>query len=304
MGLPEGVERHGLDRNQVEFGASQITDDGLPGEVGPQALGLAVVHDQRGVEQAARGAEVQDVGAEPPVVGHRRVAQRTVRDGDGDPADDIVDQLVPDHDPQRVGPGLAARLQRQHRLGAGQPVHLGGGLEPGVVDGGDAVGRGAARADLRRVHQRLGEVGVPRVVERAGNVLGQRVGHGRRGSALVLRFGGGRDLGRLPRLGRFRRGGQRVGWARPHCGRAVAARGRQPADSGDSDRSQRGPGAQAASPGPRQCDHARPVQPVRSPPQPVAVRRGPAPEPSRAPQWSGPRGLGSSRRGGLRWGRR
>ncbi len=68
---------------------------------------------------------------------------------------------MPDQDAQRIGPRVAVDLQRDHRLQRPEFVGDGGNrLEPGIVDGGDAVLRRAARHDLGEIDGVAREVGV------------------------------------------------------------------------------------------------------------------------------------------------
>ena len=85
-------------------------------ELLPPRLGLPVVHDEIGVAQLAGRAEVERAPLDPAVERDRRVAERAEGDGDGEPAEFVVDDLVPDQDLQRVGARLAADRQLDHRL--------------------------------------------------------------------------------------------------------------------------------------------------------------------------------------------
>jgi hypothetical protein len=131
--------RHRGHRVDLQLGAGEVPDHGLAGEVAPQRLGLAVVHDQRRVVEHPRRAELEHPVAEPAVVGDRRVAQRAVRDRRRDACEGVVDDLVPDQHLHRIRPGLAGDREGENRLVVGQEPHLVGAQELGLVDRRDPV---------------------------------------------------------------------------------------------------------------------------------------------------------------------
>ena len=174
VGAPKIGPRHGRHRVRHERFAGQMANHGSGIEVRPEALGLAVVHDHRRVEQTSRRTEVENAVAESTVVRERRVAKWAIRDRDGDIADGVVDELVPSHDLERIGPSLATDLEGENRFGLSQPIDRACVLEPRGVDRRDPIGRGAARANLVQVDERFRKRGVRPVVERARHVLSRR----------------------------------------------------------------------------------------------------------------------------------
>ena len=159
MLVEERLEGHGGHRDQLELGSGERARDGLTGVVGPQALGLAVVHDECRVVEPARSAEVEDAIAELAVVPDSRVAQRAVGDGDRLATDGVVDDLVPQQHLHRVGAGITVERERDHGFLGLQEADVGGPLELRCVDGGDAVGWRPAGEDIEGRHQRFGQQG-------------------------------------------------------------------------------------------------------------------------------------------------
>ena len=114
------------------------------------------------------------------------VAQRAVRHRDRHAADDVVDDLVPDQDAQRIGAGDAVDDQADHRLGAGEPILAGDSQEFGGVDRPDAVLGDTAGEHVREVDREPGEIGVRPVRLKLEDVDG---GEGRSGERKRRRSG-------------------------------------------------------------------------------------------------------------------
>jgi len=94
MGLPPGRPR-GLGRgHHLELGATQRSLNGSARQVTPEAVGFAVVHDQRVAHQLAGNAEGQVSPVHRSGIHDARVAERSPGDGERPAADDIVDDLV------------------------------------------------------------------------------------------------------------------------------------------------------------------------------------------------------------------
>lgn len=92
---------------------------------------------------AVRFAEVEEALADAPLERDRRMAQRTLRHGNGRAVDDVVDDLVPDEHTQRVGAGIVADPQGDDGLVLCQSLFLAQGDEPRRVDRGNAALGGA-----------------------------------------------------------------------------------------------------------------------------------------------------------------
>jgi hypothetical protein len=145
--------------------------------VAPQRLGLAVVHDQRRVEQHPRGPEAQHPVTETTVEGDGGVAQRAVGHAHGDITDGVVHDLVPGHDLQRVGTRITGDLEGEHGFAVLEEAHVVGAEEPGFVDRGDAVGGRPSGAQLADVDERRGQLCIGRVVQRGRGLLTRTARH-------------------------------------------------------------------------------------------------------------------------------
>jgi hypothetical protein len=116
-------------------------------DLGPQALALAVEHDEGGSVEQARHAEAARLAVDPPVEDQRRGAERAVRHGDRDAADDVVRHLVPLEHGEGIGAVLAAERDAHDGLLV-LPGRVGGRDVGGVVERGHAVTPRPALADL------------------------------------------------------------------------------------------------------------------------------------------------------------
>ncbi len=92
-----------------------LADDPLPGGLLPPGFRLAVVHDEVGMSEPAGRAEIQQFAVKPAIERKRRVAQRAERDSDGCPSHDVVHDLMPDEDLERIGLGHAPCRHDHHR---------------------------------------------------------------------------------------------------------------------------------------------------------------------------------------------
>jgi hypothetical protein len=152
----EGFDAH---RQKLELSSKQRADDAVAAELLPPALGLAVVHDEIRIAQLPGGAEAQNAAAQAPIEDDRGIAQGTPGDRDRPAADRVVDDLVPDHDAQRVGLGFAAGGDRDHRRTRGEVTGLRDRRKEQIIDGGYAVLGRAARDDLAQIDRTAQEVG-------------------------------------------------------------------------------------------------------------------------------------------------
>lgn len=87
--------------------AREQTDDRRTVKVRPERLGRPVVHHKGRSEQLAGRAECRDVAINRPLVGCSRVAQRAVGHRDWHTANSVIDDLVPNHRPDRICPRVA-----------------------------------------------------------------------------------------------------------------------------------------------------------------------------------------------------
>ena len=157
--MPPGDDGGG---DEVESLAGEFSDDGLAGELLPPGLGLPIPHDEVEVAQVACGAEVVDRAIEGPVEDDGGVAEGAVGDGDGDAGDDVVDDFVPNEEPEGVGASVVVDLEIEDGFGVHEPgFGRCGGLEVGHVEGRDFVAVGAAGGYLAVGDGMDGEVGEP-----------------------------------------------------------------------------------------------------------------------------------------------
>ena len=75
-----------------------FADNGLAGELLPPAHGLAIIHNEIGIAEKARGAEVQRFSGDAPVEDNGRIAERAIGDGDRPASHSVIDYFVPDQD--------------------------------------------------------------------------------------------------------------------------------------------------------------------------------------------------------------
>lgn len=119
---------------------------------------MPVIHNEVGIAQFSRGAEVQKLTVEPAVIDDGRVAQGTKRDADRHTANRIVDNLVPNQDAQRVGLRLTIDDQPNNRRCVHKFLFRGDLDEFVVVDRWNPVFRRTARKELIKRDDMLGEI--------------------------------------------------------------------------------------------------------------------------------------------------
>jgi hypothetical protein len=140
--LGKGLQARG---DQFELCACERTHNGFASELLPPALCLTVVHDEIGVAQLTGRTEIEDMRRDAPIEDDGRVAQRAVGDRHWRATHHIIDDLVPDQDPQRIGAGVPADLEADHGLVGGSLLVLTDGFEDRMVDRRNAVLRRASR---------------------------------------------------------------------------------------------------------------------------------------------------------------
>lgn len=82
----------------------------------PPALGLTVVHHQIGVSQLSRRAEIENAILNRALENERAIAERAIGNGYGHTPDNIIHDLVPDQNAQRVGARIVADDERDDRF--------------------------------------------------------------------------------------------------------------------------------------------------------------------------------------------
>jgi hypothetical protein len=87
----------------AEAGRSAGPRDCFAGKLLPPALGFSIVHHKVRVSQLSARAEFEHLTADGPLENDGSVAERTIGDHDRNAADNVVDDLVPDHDPEWIG---------------------------------------------------------------------------------------------------------------------------------------------------------------------------------------------------------
>ncbi len=117
VGVGVAERGHGDDgrRHLGQSRPGQLADNALTAELLPEAEGLPVVHHQVAHPQPAGGAEVQRPAVDHARERQGRIAQRAERHHHRLTGHDIVDDLVPDQDFQRIGARLGADLDGDHR---------------------------------------------------------------------------------------------------------------------------------------------------------------------------------------------
>jgi hypothetical protein len=147
------LEGQGIRWYELELCSRARPDDGPALHLRPQGVALAVIHHEVALVEFARGAEIEHRAGDSPLEDDARVAERAKRDGDGKAAHDVIDDLVPHEDLQRIGTRIVLDLQGQHRFLSGEPRRRHGwGNERRLVDGRDTVGWGAARDEFMERH--------------------------------------------------------------------------------------------------------------------------------------------------------
>ena len=145
----EGAVTDQLRRHDIQQRARMRADDALAGQLLPERLRHIVPHDQVAVAQQAADAEAQGVVADAPVEDDGAVAERAEGHGDRRIADDIVGDLMPRQNRQRIGARDTIDFQRddwraglQPQVGRRQIVKL------RIIDWRDAIAPDAARHNL------------------------------------------------------------------------------------------------------------------------------------------------------------
>jgi hypothetical protein len=148
-------------RQHAQARARVAADDAFAAELLPPRFRLPVVHDEVGVAQVAGRAEAQRASLHPAVERDRGVAERAERDRNRNTADDVVDDLVPDQDLERVGAATAGERERDHRFLRPQEPHFGHAEEARTLERRDAILAGTSRLELPQRHGVPGEVRLP-----------------------------------------------------------------------------------------------------------------------------------------------
>ena len=191
----EGAPPQDLGWERREAATGEFADDRLACDLLPPALRLAVPHDQIAVAQVAGRAEVVHgaIRLQAAVEGDGGVAERAERHEPRPTAEHVVDNLVPDHDLQGIGPRHTGPIglvlgQGDHRLGRIQPaVRISDRDGAGIVDGGNPVARGATGQDLVQRHAGAGEVRRPPAGVDAEGAAVLQGGRGRRSIGAMFR---------------------------------------------------------------------------------------------------------------------
>ena len=137
---------------QLEFAPTARTRDRAGRDLGPQALGLAVVHENIRLVEQTRYAVGSLRTGDATIEDHSGTAQRTPADQHGAPTHGVVDQLVVVEDRHRIGTGFAVPFEAQDDgfILPGEISRAARGPAPRVIEGRDAVSRRASGSDLRR----------------------------------------------------------------------------------------------------------------------------------------------------------
>jgi hypothetical protein len=183
---------HHRAKGELDAGAGERPDHGAAGELVPEASGRLVVHQLVGAVEKARGAEdeglvpaldrglEQDAGA----------AERAIGKAHRHATDDVVEHLVPVHDAERIGPGIAVDGDAEDRLLRRQIVGLGGRDMGGIGQRRDAVLLDPAPDDLLEADV-MGDAGVeefPEIRIDQGHDVGQEAIEAGKGGDLRMRL--------------------------------------------------------------------------------------------------------------------
>ncbi len=151
-----------------------FADDRLAGELLPPRLGLAIIHDQVAVAQAAGGTEVENLVVQLAVEDDAGVAERAEGYAHRQPAYLVVGNFVPHENREWIGARLAVVGEENHWIPVGEPcAGLGHVFVARQVNRRDAVlGRSSGKDFVPR-HRPAGEVGDPAAGAK-GRIVGRQ----------------------------------------------------------------------------------------------------------------------------------
>ena len=161
MRPPKLAPSHNRRRNNLQPLARKLARYRLAADLLPPRLRLPIPHQQIAKPQIARNPEIQRPPVQLPSERNRAIAQRAIGNRHGDAAHNIVHNLMPHHNRQRIRPRLPLNLYRHHRIVVRNMPRIRRRRKPRLIYRRYPIARLARRHNLARRHGQPVEISPP-----------------------------------------------------------------------------------------------------------------------------------------------